>query len=553
MKAYQVIGPPGCGKTTHLSTIARRTAEQRGGNQVLIASLTKAAAAEIGGRDTGVPDDNVGTLHSFCYHALGRPAIAETKAKEWNESAPPNMRITGKTVDLDDYGRAILPSEALGDERMALMNSLRARRVPREQWGEAEVSGYLALEFADLWDEWKNDSNYVDFTGLIEETIRTAPLPPKGARVLLFDECQDYSKLEAELCHLWAEEAHSSVCVGDVDQCIYQWRGADPRFFIDNPVPDEHRRVLDQSYRVPRAVRNYATQWIEQIRDREKVAYKPTDVTGEVREARFIWKAPEWGELFDLIDEVEAKGESLMILGTCDYILRPTVAVLKQRGIRIHNPYRTTNGSWNPIKLGGKSKSVFDRMLAFVNLPNATGNDDIKPWIEPLPAKLFQRGTKALLDRDELEFSFDGLRSLFVDENDFNQAIAGNLDWYVDQMKIKDQGKYGYAMAVLDRARKRQEGPLTSAQASEELTKPPQVVLGTCHSVKGGEADNVIMVPDISREAWRYSDHGEQRDGLIRTFYVGLTRAKKRLLLGQPSKGSPALPWLPIHNEQLAA
>ena len=44
---------------------------------VLISSLTKAAATEIGGRDLPISFDALGTLHSHCCHALGRPEIAE--------------------------------------------------------------------------------------------------------------------------------------------------------------------------------------------------------------------------------------------------------------------------------------------------------------------------------------------------------------------------------------------------------------------------------------------------------------------------------------------
>ena len=42
---------------------------------VLISSLTKAAATEIGGRNLPISFDALGTLHSHCYHALGKPEI----------------------------------------------------------------------------------------------------------------------------------------------------------------------------------------------------------------------------------------------------------------------------------------------------------------------------------------------------------------------------------------------------------------------------------------------------------------------------------------------
>ena len=72
---YRVVGPPGCGKTTWLGDQVQQAVES--GMSVLISSLTKAAATEIGGRNLPISFDALGTLHSHCYHALGRPEIAE--------------------------------------------------------------------------------------------------------------------------------------------------------------------------------------------------------------------------------------------------------------------------------------------------------------------------------------------------------------------------------------------------------------------------------------------------------------------------------------------
>ena len=72
---YRVVGPPGCGKTTWLTQQVEEAVTA--GRTVLISSLTKAAAAEIGGRGLPIHWDSLGTLHSHCYHALGEPQIAE--------------------------------------------------------------------------------------------------------------------------------------------------------------------------------------------------------------------------------------------------------------------------------------------------------------------------------------------------------------------------------------------------------------------------------------------------------------------------------------------
>jgi superfamily I DNA/RNA helicase len=62
------------------------------------------------------------------------------------------------------------------------------------------------------------------------------------------------------------------------------------------------------------------------------------------------------------------------------------------------------------------------------------------------------------------------------------------------------------------------------------LMESPRVVVGTIHSVKGGESDVVYLFPDISRAGdGQYQRTGAPRDSVVRLFYVGITRAKHTL------------------------
>jgi len=70
----------------------------------------------------------------------------------------------------------------------------------------------------------------------------------------------------------------------------------------------------------------------------------------------------------------------------------------------------------------------------------------------------------------------------------------------------------------------------------EALVEPPRLIVGTIHSVKGGEADDVWMFPDLSSagmQEWLGND--EQRDSVIRQFYVGMTRARENLTICAPA------------------
>jgi superfamily I DNA/RNA helicase len=67
------------------------------------------------------------------------------------------------------------------------------------------------------------------------------------------------------------------------------------------------------------------------------------------------------------------------------------------------------------------------------------------------------------------------------------------------------------------------------------LMESPKVVVGTIHSVKGGEADVVYLFPDLSRAGdGQYQQMGPPRDSVMRLFYVGMTRARHTLYISQP-------------------
>jgi superfamily I DNA/RNA helicase len=76
---------------------------------------------------------------------------------------------------------------------------------------------------------------------------------------------------------------------------------------------------------------------------------------------------------------------------------------------------------------------------------------------------------------------------------------------------------------------------VAARQGPQALSQAPQVVVGTIHSVKGGEADVVYLFPDLSRAGdAQFHRGGAARDSVIRQFYVGATRAKEQLYLCQP-------------------
>ena len=79
MIEHRVYGPPGTGKTTYLTKCVEKAADQFSPGAVMVSSYTTAAAEEVASRAQAIPLDNIGTLHKFCFSAIGRMSVVEGK------------------------------------------------------------------------------------------------------------------------------------------------------------------------------------------------------------------------------------------------------------------------------------------------------------------------------------------------------------------------------------------------------------------------------------------------------------------------------------------
>jgi superfamily I DNA/RNA helicase len=79
---------------------------------------------------------------------------------------------------------------------------------------------------------------------------------------------------------------------------------------------------------------------------------------------------------------------------------------------------------------------------------------------------------------------------------------------------------------------------IAAKRGPQGLLDTPRVVVGTIHSVKGGQADVVYLFPDLSQAAdAQYGRGGAMRDSVVRLFYVGATRAYEQLHVCQRETG----------------
>lgn len=530
-----VIGPPGTGKTYALQGWLEKQAGIYGAEKVLACSYTKTAAREIASRVKGVPKENVGTLHSICFRALGNPKLTVSKIKEFNEANPDSVVSTWSNDVDDPYGEHSI-IEKRGDNLLAQMDVLRAQMRPRFLWPP-----HVAM-FARKWEDWKDQCGYLDFTDLLEKCLTDLDTAPFDPAVCAVDEAQDCSKLQIDLLLKWGSKLEKLVLVGDSDQCLYDWCGADPFTFLDLNLPDDHTTVLPKSSRVPRAVHSLAEAWIKLLSRRRERVYHPRDFDGavETTHATIKWPYPA----IDLAGRLLENGKTVMLLTAYNQALEKIKHVLRERGIPFHNPYRTKRGDWNPL-MPGTRKIVrpVDRVLALLALDGRTFEEpkevwswhDLWSWADPLAADgIFRRGAKEWLK--EKKSNHDQLNTQELQD----WLDPKGIDW-LDGLAFgtKEQTQASlehWLERTLPERRKVLDYPTKIAikRGGAALLDEPRLTIGTVHSVKGGQADTVILWPDVSRSAMRgWMTGGLLADAVRRTFYVGITRARETLVIGQ--------------------
>lgn len=509
---FRCFGPPGTGKTTWLSRQITRALWKYEADDIVACSFTRAAAVELAGRRTGLPKSNVGTIHALCYHALDRPPLVDGD----------NELITLWNNHYPDWA---IPVQRLeGDAPVKANSAYHIWSKERATFAKVQANP----DFVEAWESFKTEHDCLDFTDL----LLNAP-EDIGARVLFVDEAQDLTPLQFQIVRRWGDNADYFVLAGDDDQCIYSWMGASPDQLL-LPLEEDHIRTLSHSYRLPEAVAEYAKRFVSRISNRREKHYAPREgERGSVEERDFAFRNP-----YAILDDLEP-GKTTMLLATCGYMLLPLIEELRNRGIPFHNPYRRTRGDWNPL---GRGKTAY-ALASFVRCGEALRKDDRsvladterwKAWTKILNARgTLTRGAKTFFENLKRPITSQDLAEQFKSETLYALSHC-DLDWLQQNALARNQRLLDYPTRIYRRA------------GLGALDEPPWVIVGTIHSVKGGEADTVYVSPTLSYEAHKGLLHGESEhiDALTRQIYVGITRAQRRLVLcGDDVATSPRIPW----------
>src|SRR5262245_31257156 len=274
-----VLAGPGSGKTRVLTHRIAYLIGEAGLDpyNILAVTFTNKAAREMkerldvllgAGRAAAL---TVGTFHSICTRFLRRDIVHLGRERDFaiydSDDQQRLMRRVLKDLNLDEKKN---PPRAIHAEISRAKNEL----VDAEEFarlGRTYHDEVVARCFAH-YQKLLRDSNALDFDDLLVETVRLFELHPEVLekyqnryRYLLADEYQDTNKVQYMLLKQLAAKYRNIFIVGDEDQSVYGFRGADIRNirYFENDYPEAQVILLEQNYRSTQAILDVAQAVIQ--------------------------------------------------------------------------------------------------------------------------------------------------------------------------------------------------------------------------------------------------------------------------------------------------
>ena len=531
-----VIGPPGTGKTTYLKNKVDniiKTGKARS-DEIGYFSFTVKAAEEIRNRVTNKEWSEAElkklfpyfcTLHSLAYKRLRLEAHEIMDELDYEELSD----ITGrKFINKMKKGNGMDISMPTAQSHYQDTINLAYAKYPNDEdrlqkiFREVKLSDYGARNTIMQMDKdltnFKRDRHKLEYVDYFNSFLSVGEVPK--LKYLFIDEAQDLS------AHQWMvvdkiqriSQPIETYIAGDDDQAIFRWAGADIEHFIAMAKDDANTIIpLTQSYRVPKSVHTLATKMAQSISNRIDKQYNPRDDDGERKVLNFrpLNKSLETGEW--------------LILCRTHEIVKQVCESLDRYG-------------WL-YKCYGKSvvnEKIIEAIMSWTNLQRGkkvygSKIDTVYSFMDSTRIKrghgTFKGSHTELYSIDDLIHSF-GLRE-HIKEDLFTKT----LDWY-DVLNAKGVKKrIRYLRAVM--------------RDGHKLDDKPRIEVSTIHASKGGERDNVMLLTDLSYGPYKSSRETQQgRDDELRVFYVGATRAKKKLVIVHTTEAQYEFEPIFFHEKQ---
>lgn len=544
-KKVLVVAPPGSGKTTvmlkRLEYLLSKGVPAKG---VIVLTFSKASAVEMEERfkKKNTQRPFFGTIHGLCYKILRSRIGALKLIYGIDEYAIRNKLQKDLKLDQDDV------ESVLRDiSKYKVQNFLEQEEIPLTYKDEIFKKAF------DLYENERIRKGLFDFDDLQIEVLKLFNDENflesfKAANpYILIDEFQDLDPLQLKIIQK-ISDGMSLFCVGDEDQCIYAFRGSDPRGMIDFEKMFKGKKLfLKYNYRSTENIVNYAGEVIKFNELRNK-----KELLASRKEQRKITKIfPETQELMlmDIAKDLKADAfGSYAILYRTNREGMRVKEYLRKEGI----PFKSRD-SYNFFK-GFIAKDILDYLraayqndrqafLRIVNKPyRYLSKDDFRK------ISLGEDISNVLLNPDKNSYSIIKNREFLKDLAGIKRMDTAKIVGYIE--KVLSYGDYltTYSERTGRNLEELQEdldemkevaayykNPLDLLEASTKDVEESngKVTLSTVHGVKGLEFDKVYVINAVEG----YMPHGASMENLEeerRIFYVAITRAKEELNIYSP-------------------
>jgi|TARA_B100000214_G_scaffold373502_1_gene353966 DNA helicase-2/ATP-dependent DNA helicase PcrA len=476
-----VLGPPGTGKTTKLlNLVEQHLNEGVRPEHIGYLAFTRKAADEAAERAfakfnyTREDLPYFRTIHSLCFQQLNlkrSDVMTKTHYQELGDML--GLEVDGGV----DMGEGQVFGMRTGDKLFFLENMARVKQKDLKEiyneYNDDDINWFELERLSRALVSYKEKRKIIDYTDMLMKCLKIATFPK--LRILFVDEAQDLSAIQWSIINEVGKETEVVYIAGDDDQAIYRWAGADVNQFIKL---EGKSTVLNKSYRVPSSIWDLATKLSLRISSRIKKEFKPTEETGEVR----WYMDPE---------DVDISQGTWYLLARNGYMLN------QLENICIKNGY--------PFTIVGRRSPLSSEALQAIRFWTRLSKG------ESIVGSGIKLIYKYMVTRCPRGINPEGYYTI----SDFNLKPG---IWHERLNKIDTKRREYYIMLL---------------KRGENLDQDPRIKISTIHGVKGGEADNVMLLTDIAPRTFR--EMHSLPDDEIRVFYVAVTRAKKSLHIVQPN------------------
>lgn len=586
-----LLATPGAGKTTVLNFRIAYLILGKGvppGN-ILALTFSRAAAQDMGERyhtlfGRRVPEQvHFSTIHSLCYRIVRTWFQMEKRSYcliEEEQGASSKSAVLRQLYE--SINHTVLTEDKL-EELTQAIGYIKNSLMPRQKIGELEVKLKNLEQIYTAYEEYKRKAHtpviLLDFDDMLTmayDILRKQPDLLKTSqhqyRYILMDESQDTSLVQNKIVELLAQPQNNLFLVGDDDQSIFSFRAADPQYLLNFRTVYPQARILtmDQNYRSTQKLVACANEFIRANQKRYPKNMFTQQASGEPpRMLKFTTNEEQLEYLVEslksrpipqkanqvavfyrnnlsavlLIDRLERAGISFYMKDFRDRFFRhwvvedvlnflrfsysdKNVTLLEKIFTKFDSYISRKQLEW--LKSSPSTESVFDRLA---EIPEAK-EFRRKRLLE------FKREFKRLNKMNPISALHFIRQDLKYEEKvqDFVERFGYSMDAVRGMLDILETIAEGQ-QSLVDFANRLKLLEETVKHSAQNKGKPV-VTLSTLHAAKGLEFDEVYLM-DLAEGILPAADAikavEQKQDAAMeeerRLFYVGITRAKRKLEL----------------------